>query len=457
MKTIIPQNVLFDKIIGKQVIEKSKKYRPLIFTVIANEQVPIIYNLVTLELLELTNQEVKLFDNEIPYSKELDVFIEKWFLVPNDFNDAVFYKQFISIADKLKKKDAIYNYTIMTTTDCNARCFYCYEKGTKKVAMNEDTAHQLVKYIKNHSKDNKIKICWFGGEPLFNRKAIDIISEELINEKLNFNSLMITNGYLFDDETINTAITKWKLKIVQITLDGTEEIYNKTKNYIYEANINYFERICNNIEKLLISGIGVVIRINIGVHNITDIDSLSDYLIKRYKDYKKLRIYIVPLFDFTNKRTSTEKQNLINEIIRIESKLYEHNLVRAYLPRKLTVNRCMADDDASTLVTPDGKLGMCEHFSESEIWGDIFKEDLINEDIKKSWYISYDHFSECSTCKLMPVCKMINKCPEASNICDEISRNLKFYRLKRAIINEWKQNGKLDIFANEETAKINLL
>lgn len=35
---------------------------------------------------------------------------------------------------------AITNYTILTTTGCNARCFYCYEKGTKPVTMTAETA-----------------------------------------------------------------------------------------------------------------------------------------------------------------------------------------------------------------------------------------------------------------------------------------------------------------------------
>ena len=43
---------------------------------------------------------------------------------------------------------------------------------------------------------------------------------------------MISNGYLFSEEIIDRAARLWELRNVQITLDGTEKVYNETKAYI---------------------------------------------------------------------------------------------------------------------------------------------------------------------------------------------------------------------------------
>lgn len=61
------------------------------------------------------------------------------------------------LGDRKKKTKS---YTILTTTDCNARCFYCYELGRSRIPMSEQTAHEIADYI----SAPKVNIHWFGGE-----------------------------------------------------------------------------------------------------------------------------------------------------------------------------------------------------------------------------------------------------------------------------------------------------
>ena len=60
---------------------------------------------------------------------------------------------------------------------------------------------------------------------------------------------MISNGYLFNDDTIKEAKEEWQLTKVQITLDGTEQIYNRCKAYIYK-DVNAYRRVIGNIHLL---------------------------------------------------------------------------------------------------------------------------------------------------------------------------------------------------------------
>ena len=61
---------------------------------------------------------------------------------------------------------------------------------------------------------------------------------------------MISNGYLFDDTIIEKSVNDWNLNSVQVTLDGTEEVYNKIKSYICHDLISPFMRVIENIEKI---------------------------------------------------------------------------------------------------------------------------------------------------------------------------------------------------------------
>jgi len=73
-----------------------------------------------------------------------DFLIKNWFLVPENFDeDAV-------ISTIREKQQRIINdtyldhpkgFTILTTSTCNARCFYCYEKNMKnKTHMTMEVA-----------------------------------------------------------------------------------------------------------------------------------------------------------------------------------------------------------------------------------------------------------------------------------------------------------------------------
>ena len=57
--------------------------------------------------------------------------VAKWFAVPMDHDDRQLAKE-VRAVGKMQENPvrSIKGFTILTTTDCNARCFYCYEKVT---------------------------------------------------------------------------------------------------------------------------------------------------------------------------------------------------------------------------------------------------------------------------------------------------------------------------------------
>ena len=183
----------FDLLLKKQKVEKGETYRPMYYVVEQSvDEGLLLYHTMTKALLLLTPEETKVYKTTPAALPQL---IEQWFLVPESHDDRLLSRQIRNVARMLEKKtDAIISYTIMTTTDCNARCFYCYELGRPRVPMSKETAVQTADYIINHCKGEKVSLHWFGGEPLYNKPVISIICRRLKEAGVDYHSTMISNS-----------------------------------------------------------------------------------------------------------------------------------------------------------------------------------------------------------------------------------------------------------------------
>ena len=241
MNILIPQNTIIKNTLGLQKIDLESSYHFSHYTLIFKyDNKILVYNTMTKELISLDDEKMSLLVKEKNFSLDNELLIElakKWFIVNDNTNEKTLYNQSVSIAKMFSQNNYINNFTILPTTDCNARCFYCFELGCKRENMDLQTASKTIEYIKKASKGKNVYLQWFGGEPLYNIEIIDYICSELKRLNISFKSKMVTNGYLFDENVFSKAKELWNLTAIQITLDGTEKIYNKTKAYIYKNDI----------------------------------------------------------------------------------------------------------------------------------------------------------------------------------------------------------------------------
>ena len=84
---------------------------------------------------------------------------ERWFTISEDQNEKDLTELVRWVRASLRREPKhITQYTILTTTDCNARCFYCYERGCARVTMDSETADKVADYIQNRCGGNPVKI-----------------------------------------------------------------------------------------------------------------------------------------------------------------------------------------------------------------------------------------------------------------------------------------------------------
>ena len=429
MKVISPANETVMKIL-KNFQKPGTKYRKLKYLVDAEvEEGVLLFNLFTRELVLLDKEE---FGNAI----ENEYLRNQWFIVPEECDEKEYVKTIRYMLQlRSNPQNTITNYTIFTTTNCNARCYYCFEAGQKVKTMSVETASKVAEYIISHSNKEKVILHWFGGEPLLNLTAIDTICNRLIQAGIEYDSRMTTNGYLITDSVIEKAITTWKLNHVQITLDGTEEIYNKIKSYINTLGSPYLT-VINNINLLLNNNISTTIRLNVDLNNAEDLLVLCEELATRFRDNKKLSVYAHHLFSekisMAEMYTPEEWQERDYAMLQIENKLEKYGLIlRSSISKKLKINHCKADADNAITILPEGQIGVCDMHTDSEYIGNIDNKDFHQEVITK-WKTVSPEIKECNECYYYPECIKLKNCTNERD-CYPIHRAQNIRTLKRNI------------------------
>ena len=428
MQIIIPTASTFEQMVGLQKRADGQQYR--LMTYVLQQPVAdglLLYNTLTCSLVLLTPDEAV----DLTAQGEL---IDRWFLVPQAHDDRKLCQQVRQMAALLTlAAKTITGYTILPTTGCNARCFYCFEKGSKPVTMIAETASKVVRYIVAHRGSETVRISWFGGEPLVNAKAIDQICTELSQQGVPFRSDMISNGYLFDAEMAQRAKDLWQLQRVQITLDGTAQTYNRVKDYVYR-DVNAFERVLQNIGLLIAADIRVQIRLNVSKHNIGEMAELVELLHQRFGADERLSVYSAGLLDEEhNAELFAQRMQLEQQITAcgFARKLYD-------LPKDIRLNCCMADDDGSRVViAPDGHLGKCDHYIDCEFFGHIDSEER-NEAILRKFKERRADIEACATCFYYPQCIRLVMC-HRDTICTSVKQQEHLYNMREAMKYEYER------------------
>lgn len=448
MKTIVEPKEQIDKLWGRQRVNETEVYRLMRYVLrVDHDNRVLLHNVVTGRLVVLEQDEIEMV-GKLPmrYEPVMDQLIAEHYLVPEDYDE---HYQVINLRNILQKfylaaagkSQAITSYTILPTTACNARCYYCFEHGVQTVTMTEKVADDTVKFISDHcDADRKVSIRWFGGEPTVAVNRIDQICEGLSKNGISYVSSMTTNGYLFDEEMVSHAWTKWHLNDVMISVDGTEKNYNDIKAYV-GAKDNPYKRVLRNVGLLLNQGIRVNLRMNFDLGNYQDFKDLLKEASERYQGNKLLQVYAFPL-----KGANPDKHGIIRHgsetwfddtLVELNDMAREKGLFAS--ERQLSALNyvtCNAGTSSFMVITPEGKLGRCTgiFYEEDQIVGNI-SDGFTDCDYCKKW-IAFADPKECGNCKLFPSCVLVQKCPGRDRCFKKETYRQRGETIKR-IFNHW--------------------
>ncbi len=336
-----------------------------------------------------------------------DELIEDMFLVPEDKDECAFYMSVAAVVRAYQKKEGVQAFTIMPTLGCNARCIYCYEEGMKQVTMTPEIVEQTIRFILKNRRSDKIHLAWFGGEPLLCPDMIDRICEGVREAGVDYHSTMISNGSLITPEIVEKMAGDWRLKRVQISMDGAEEDYIPRKNY-YSYH-DYYHVVMEGISRLSEAGITVSIRCNIDEKMLDRIPQYIEDLKNGISDKGHVRLYFSPLHGdrMTDRDLPLWKKTLTFAPLIREAGFHSVYHDRSVL--RLRVLHCMADT-GNVCIAPDGNLFPCEHcppYSRfGDIWNGVTDQAALDEFIRTDIVLD-----KCRKCPFLPLCTTFNSCP----------------------------------------------
>lgn len=384
----------------------------------------LLYSTFSTSMVELENTlYVDIFENHnyINYPNEVAALYEMGFLIDDDYDEKRFLED-LRIKTLSANNSSPSYYIICPTTGCNARCYYCFEKGAIQKRMNKKTAEAVAKYIvANHDEDNLV-IQWFGGEPLLEPNTISYIVDFLHENGVSFDSKIITNGYLLTDEVVDLAVKKWNVRIIQITIDALNEEYNNIKNYVYSKG-NPFEIVMGNIERCLKREINIRIRMNFNPLEYEKTVETVEYLKERFGKNPYFFVYLAPI-DSTDIPSITQefKQNKKHPLIelldaekdfcsfgnydsRMEKESSHDAILKKYYLTPIPTS-CYGGCESSLTIDSMGNIFNCHRLLGHEEYasGNVFSGRIVN-DISSYYANPYLKEEECSMCHLLPLCQ----------------------------------------------------
>ncbi|MCL4511462.1 MAG: SPASM domain-containing protein [Bacteroidetes bacterium] len=146
---------------------------------------------------------------------------------------------------------------VLTDTHCNLNCKYCYGDGGAYGNIPLKMSHRIAArisdyFIKVSGFEDVIGIDFFGGEPLLNYSAIEIVCSDIT--KLHEQGILrrmpelgiTTNGTVLNDGIIN-LLNKHNLAVC-FSIDGPEEIHDKLR--LTKKGRGSLRKILKNIDEI---------------------------------------------------------------------------------------------------------------------------------------------------------------------------------------------------------------
>lgn len=402
------------------------------------------YNVLTDSYFILSEEEYNIYQGIINLKPPISFFQNYFFFFLSEQKELI--NLIYNIINNLSKELSIFAtepsiYILILTTNCNAKCNYCYEACYGAIAeepcfLNENTADKIIQLIIKNYKKNKKKVAlrWFGGEPLLNYKIINYISKTLYENKIPMESVILTNGLLFNEFMYEESIKNhWNLKLIQFPIDGYENLYNEIKNYKNKNIINPFSQIIKNLKflykKQKNSNLIISIRLNLTLTNKEDLKKVILYL-KQEDIFQDCGIYCATLYNLLGNEeyTNIEKQQYLKdfkEISEFINTLKDNNFNSLKTRSKYYeyAYRCSSEYGGTLVFLPDGTISPCEHFQEHLPFTNI---DFLNYKnfqqycrfIFKMNKTKFVYPEECQQCKLYPSCNHNLYCKANDGKCN---------------------------------------
>lgn len=355
--------------------------------------------------------------------------ISKSFLLPEDVDEAKMLQ--LQFNEMMYGTDTLYM-NIMPTNDCNFRCSYCFETHEKKYMSEEAEKRILLFAEKKIAKCKKLRISWFGGEPLLCSRQIIRMSKRIVElcrmHKVPIYGEISTNGYCLDVETFQELV-KCHITDFQVCLDGLKEFHNQSRPHFCMGDS--YQKIIENLKKIKEKNINshfkIMLRTNVTPQVSGHMKEHIDNMAALFGDDKRFMVLYQCVRDWGG--TSISKEQIVESESEQYKELY-HYSTEARMEGASSMSftpiegDCQAYRKNGYLIDYNAELHKCslayhnKETSEINRIGYIDKKgnEVIDQNKIAKWLENSKLYSkECCNCVLYPFC-MGGHCPYSQNI-----------------------------------------
>lgn len=337
-------------------------------------------------------------------SKFYENLVDIGYLIEDNIDELKLVKE---IQNKVDNNDTNYNLIINPTLDCNFNCWYCYETHVSNSSLSNEVIKNIKNFIfnvVNRSTLLTFHLSFFGGEPFIQFKTVREIIEytskqcKLYNKK--FTLSFTTNGFLLDDKKIS-YLSNYNTSM-QITLDGYKTDHDRTR-YTRNGSSGSYDRIIQNIKKLIDQKISVILRINYTEKNINESHNIiTDLYSINTVNRNLLNIDFHRVWQDSDKENISETTNHIID-------LFSENGFNAYkYPLNNVRSSCYADKVNQALINYNGDVFKCTALNFTKTVRDGYLDangEIVWENnsfqIRKN--IKFNN-KPCLECRILPIC-----------------------------------------------------
>jgi uncharacterized protein len=331
---------------------------------------------------------------------------------------------------------------IQPTGFCNFACDYCGQDHTpaKLSSPDQDLVIERIAAKLASGRYDRVRIAWFGGEPLAAMQIIRSLSPRLQSTAAaygcSFGAHLVTNGLLLDVATARELVEKAGVDEIEVTLDGIAEAHDRRRHTA--TGRPTFDRIYANLRAVAAAGLPVqlVLRCNVDRRNCDGIPQLIDQ-VAQLEGREHIRLYFAPIHDWGN--AASELGLSADEYAGMELQwmalMVERGLEPDLLPAAKPVV-CMAVSPNAELIDPYGQIFNCSEVSLVPTYGrpNVYARGTLKHAAESAAATSLSGFFDdvqdgkvgCTFCPMLPVCG--GACPKQwrdGNVpCPSAKRNL---------------------------------
>lgn len=345
---------------------------------------------------------------------ETSSLVEAGFLVPEEVDELMILR---NMAYAARYATHTLELVIAPTLDCNMDCVYCFEAGVEPIAMDDRVVEAVYRLMDAHlGRIRRLKIVWYGGEPLLELERIITMSaalrEIVAPTPIHYESLIVTNGTLLSGDVADRLV-RHGVSRAQVTIDGTSACHDENRRL--RGGGPTWGRIMDNITAAS-PHLELTIRAALRPDNLNELYDLCAELDRRHLP-PTVRVTPAPI----------HQQHCVagacHQLSDFRRAVLSHVCSAGFVPGRLDLPYpqntpgCIATRMPSYLIDPYGDVHHClEHAGNRKLAAGNLLDGMTSAAQYQRWlqtdpFLSASPTEDCHRCKWLPQCH--GGCPNA--------------------------------------------